>query len=179
MAAPYVPTILVDAVIEALALFLAPFVGNDVGVTDDPTPIIRAQVNRVNMPKFGFVELTELFQRNLATPIQLQNPDPDIQQATITTFAQFDIQIDMYGPNSGDWARAIESVFRSAWAPDQFPNGIKPLYCSDARQAPLVTGEEQYENRYVITASLEYNPDVIIPQQSAIELKTNTFEDLQ
>ena len=178
-AVPYIPTIVVDTVIEALALFLAPFVGNELGNTTTPTPIIRAQVNRVPPPLPGFVELRDLMQKNLGMPIQIQNPDPDIQQATISTFTQLDVQIDFYGPNAGDWARAVEAVFRSLYAPDQFPAGIAPLYCSDARQAPLVTGEEQYENRYILTASLEYNPDVIVPQQSATSLTTSIFEDLQ
>jgi hypothetical protein len=181
MTAPYVPSILVDAVIEALALFIAPFVGNAVGNADSPTPIVRAQVNRVPMPITGFVELRDLLQKDISTPVQIQNPstDPALQQATISTPTQIDVQVDVYGPNASDWTRAILAVFRSEYAPDQFPAGIAPLYCSDGHQLPLVTGEEQYLNRYVFTASLEYNPDVIIPQQSATALEINILEDLQ
>lgn len=178
----YVPTILIDAVIEAVAKFVAPFVGNAVGVTDTPVPIIRAQVNRVSPPPGPFVELRDILQVNLIQPMQNQSSDPAVQQATVTTYARIDVQADLYGPSAGDWVRALEAVFRAPYAPDQFPDGIKPLYSSDAHQLPLVTGEEQYENRYVITLSLEYNPDVIIPQASATELAVKTagsyFEDL-
>lgn len=177
----YVPSILVDAVIEALAAFFAPFVGNAIGNTTSPVPIVRAQVNRVPMPITGFVELRDLLQKDLSTPVQRQNPstDPTLQQATIDTPTQIDVQVDVYGPNAGDWTRAILAVFRSEYSPDQFPVGIAPLFCSDGHQLPLVTGEEQYLNRYVFTASLEYNPTVIIPQQSATALELNILEDLQ
>jgi hypothetical protein len=178
MSAPYVPSILVDAVIEALANFLAPFVGNALGVTDTPTPIVRAQTNRAPMPLTGFVELNDVFQGELGTPVQIQSPNSTTQQATISTPTQIDIQVDFYGPNAGDWSRAVEAVYRTSYACDQFPANIAPLYASKPRHIPLVTGEEQYEYRYALIASLEYNPDVIIPQQSANALKTNIFEDL-
>jgi hypothetical protein len=179
MSAPYVPSILIDDVIEALASFLGPFVGaTGTPVGSSGTPIIRGQNNRTPMPVPAFVKLQEVLQHALAVPIFTNNPDLNVQQATITGLNQIDVQIDFYGPSAADWSTAVETVFRSPYAADQFPPGIAPLYCSDGRQAQLVTGEEQYENRWIITASLEYNPDVIIAQQSAVTLKPNVFEDL-
>lgn len=168
---PYIPTITIDAVITALAAFLQPFVG--IG-----TPIIRAQQNRVPPPITGFVELQELLEMDLETPAFVNNGAADVLQATITTPTRIDIQVDFYGPSAGDWCKAVKAVYRSPYAPDQFPAGIAPLYCSDGQQAPLITGEEQYENRWIITATLQYNPDVIIPQQSATTLEVKTIEDL-
>lgn len=171
-ATPYIPSITVDNVIDALSAFIVPFVGGD------PSVVIRAQVNRVPMPLTGFVELRELLQVPIETPIQIQSADPNVQQATITGPKRIDIQVDFYGPSAGEWSTAIETVFRTSYAADQFSGGIAPLYCSESRQAPLVTGEEQYENRWILTASLQYNPDVVVPQQSATELETSIFEDL-
>ena len=169
---PYIPSITIDNVISALGAFIQPFVGMS-------TPIIRAQVNRVNMPVGPFVQIRELRQTGLDTPTQLQNSNPSIQQASIGRSITMQVQIDFYGPSAGEWATAIETVFRSPYAPDQFPSGMAPLDCSDASQGPLITGEEQYEYRWVLTASVEYNPVVVVPQQSATQLETNIFEDLE
>jgi hypothetical protein len=186
----YIPDISTDAVITALIAFLQPFVGNWDGTNitpNVPTPIIRGEVNRVPMPgttpEGPFVKVMEINRRNLDTPSQFQSADPAVQQATITNSKQLEVQIDFYGLAAGEWSAAVESVWRSPYGADQFPAGMAPLYCSDARQLPLVTGEEQYEYRWVITGSLEYNPDVIVPQPSATELSVRTdssiFEDLQ
>lgn len=177
----YVPSILIDDVFTALIAFLQPFVGNFNGTNitpNVPTPIVRGQQNQVNPPQPAFVKVTEILRKNLDTPTFENSTDPNVQQAAIGNSKQLDIQIDFYGSNSANWSAAVESVWRSPYAPEQFPAGIAPLYCSDAHQGPLITGEEQYENRWVITASLEYNPLVIVPQQSATQFKTNIFEDI-
>lgn len=169
MPAPYISSITIDTVIAALGAFLQPFVGS--------AQIIRAQVNRVAPPPDSFVELTEILQVDLETPIDFDN-EPN-SQTDITGPKRIDIQIDFYGPSSGDQCTAVKGIYRSSYAPAQFPDGIKPLYCSDGHQAPLITGEEQYENRWTITASLQYNPVVSIPQQSANTLAVNILEDTQ
>ena len=167
----YVPTILIDAVIDAVVTFLQPFVGSD-------TPIIRGQQNRVPPPITAFVKVYEIHLKPLETPTFTNSPVSDVQQASISTPTRIDIQVDFYGPSAGDWIEAVEAVYRSPYAPAQFPDGIAPLFCSDALQAPLITGEEQYENHWALTASLQYNPLVYVPQQSATELETSIFEDL-
>ena len=43
---------------------------------------------------------------------------------------------------------------------------------------PLVTGEEQYDERWILTASLQYNPIVTIPQQSADALSVSQIKEL-
>ena len=158
--AQYLPSITIDNVIDALAAFLSPFLG---GAT-----IVRAQVNRVPMPVGACVLLTELLQVDLETPTS--TPDPANAQVLITTPTRIDIQIDFYGPSAGDQCKAIKGVFRSDYAPAQFADGIKPLYCTDGTQTPLITGEEQWESRWTLTASLQYNAVIALPQQSAITL---------
>lgn len=185
----YTPDLTTDAVITELIAFLQPFVGNWDGTTINPnvpTPIIRGQVNRVPMPgttpEGPFVKVTESHRKNLDAPSQFQSTDPAKQEATISNSKQLDVQIDFYGRAAGEWSAAVESAWRSLYGTGQFPDGIKPLYCSDAHQLALVTGEEQYEDRWALTGSLEYNPSVIVPQQSATELAVKTpgsyFEDL-
>ena len=174
----YFPSITVDAVIEALTAFLTPFVPAG-------CPIIRGWQNRVPPPftpgqadVLAFVKLSEVNQVDLETPQFTQSADPTIQQASVLTPTRIDIQIDFYGLMAGDYCKAVKAVFRSPYAPDQFPDGIAPLYSSDAIRGALVTGEDQYLDRWVITCSLQYNPMVVVPQQSAtvIIAKTKDYQ---
>jgi hypothetical protein len=171
MSAPvqYVPSITIDAVFDALGSFLQLFVGS--------AQIIRAQVNRVAMPPGGFVELTEIANTDLEVPrteydvINFQNDILGPKRLTI--------QIDFYGESAGDWCAAVKTVWRTLYSVDQFPFGMAPLYCDDGHEAPLITGEEQYERRWVLTASLQYNPIVVVPQQSANVISMNIIDDVE
>jgi hypothetical protein len=126
------------------------------------------------MPKSGFVELTELLQVPIETPTTVDAA----ASASITGPTRIDIQVDFFGPAAGDQCKAINNVYRTAYAVAQFPVGIAPLYCSDGHQTSLINAEQQYESRWTLTASLQYNPTVSIPQQSANTLAVNILEDL-
>ena len=156
----YSSSITVDQVIDALADFLAPFV--------PAAEIVRAQVNRVAMPSNPGIVLTELNQVDLSVP----NTDyqPDDGTATINGSARIDVQIDFYGEQASEFCKTVKTAFRSHWGFSHFPANIKPLYTSDGIQAPLVTGEQQYESRWTLTASLQYNPIITVPQDFADSL---------
>jgi hypothetical protein len=130
------------------------------------------------MPPSPCIVLTEVLQQPLETPISI-GPFADADTPlSITGPKRIDIQIDIYGPTAGDISTALENVFRTSYACDQFPDNIKPLYASDSIQAPLITGEEQYETHWLLTASLQYNPSLTVPQQSATALAIDIFEDI-
>lgn len=163
----FVPDIIVDTVIGALGSFIQNFVG--------AAPIVRGQTNRTAMPVSGFVELTELLQVDLETPTTVEAE----ASASITGPTRIDVQVDFFGSSAGDWSKAVKGVYRTPYAVAQFPPGIAPLFCSDGRQTSLISAEQQYESRWTLTASLQYNPTVIIPLQSANTLALNILEDIQ
>lgn len=167
---PYVPSIVIDSVIEALGAFIQPFVGSG-------TQIIRAQVNRVAPPIGSFVELTELFMGDIEYPRNWY--DTTNQQRNIIGPKRIDIQADFYGMQSGDWCSAVKTALRTAYGVAQFPAGIAPLYTDDGREAPLITGEQQYERRWILTCVLQFNPIVIVPEQSADVLKMNEVVNVE
>lgn len=164
----YTPSLSVDNVIDALAPFIDLFVS--------PAPVVRAQVNRVSMPKGPCVVLTELLQGDLNVPFVTYEVVPLVDTVKVNSSSAIDIQIDCYGPQAGEWANVIRTVFRSQWGWDKFPAGIKPLHTSEAIQAPLTTGEQQYDSRWTLTAHLQYNPTVTVPQAFADVLTTNKVE---
>ena len=153
----YTSSITIDQVIDALKTFLTPFVPD--------AQIVRAQVNRVAMPSNPCVILTEMTQTDLSVPFTEYYPDDDA--ATILGPTKIDVQIDFYGAQSGEYCKAVKTAFRSHWGFSHFPDNIKPLYTSDGIQSPLTTGEQQYESRWTLTAYLQYNPIVTVPQQFA------------
>lgn len=154
----------IDNVIDALAAYLAPFVAS--------SEIIRGQVNRTPLPLGPFVELTEILTVDLSVPVTTH--DPVLQLDSISGPAQIDVQLDFYGASAGDYFKAARTAFRTGYGFDAFPTNIKPLYMSDGRQSPLTTGEQQYESRWTCTVSMQYNPAITLPQQSADTLTADT-----
>lgn len=80
------------------------------------------------------------------------------------------IQLDVHGPNSGNNAQMISTLFRSDYAVQQFQSqgfDITPLYADDPKQIPFINAEEQYETRWVIEAVLQVNPVVSVSQDFA------------
>lgn len=171
MSAPaqYVPSITVDDVIDALGAFIQPFIGNK--------QIIRGQVNRVSPPIGPFVELTEILQCDLEYPRNWY--DTTNLQRNMIGPKRIAIQADFYGPDSGDWCSTVKTVFKTPYGASQFPSGIAPLYTDDGREAPLITGEQQYERRWVLTLNLQMNPIVVVPLQSAEALKMNEVVNVE
>lgn len=168
MSAPiqYVPSIALDSVFDALGTFIQPFVGS--------AQVIRAQVNRVAMPVGSFVELTEIASTDLEVPYQWY--DGVNSQSDIVGPKRLMIQADFYGAQAGDWCAALKTVWRTPYATAQFPAGIAPLYCDDGNESPLITGEEQYERRWILNMLLQYNPVICVPQLAADTLKMNIVD---
>lgn len=164
--ANYTSSITVDAVIDALKTFMTPFLPG--------AAIVRGQVNRVALPPNPCAVLTEMLQTDLSVPHTFFQPPtapiPAVGTATIYGPTKIDVQIDFYGSQAGEFCKLIKTAFRSYWGFEHFPSNIKPLYTSDGIQSPLLTGEQQYESRWTLTVSLQYNPVVTVPQEFAEEL---------
>lgn len=162
----YVTSIAVDDIMDALISFLTPFVGTD--------KIVRAQVNRVANPPEPFAMLTELLTVDIDQPYQTY--DPDNSKVELNGPKRIDVQIDFYGEFSSDICNAVKTAFKSMWSVDQFPSNIVPLYNDDGRQTQFVDGQQQYENRWTLTVSLQYNPIITVPQQFADEISVTKIE---
>lgn len=123
--------------------------------------ITRGLQNRVGMPKGAFINMTPVRQGRLATNETTYN---GTSQKTLTNFKQFDVQVDFYGPDAADQANTFETVFRDDWACTALGPLTTPLYCGPLVQGALTNEEKQYEARWTVTASVEFNPDVVLPQ---------------
>lgn len=135
------------------------------------TEILRGPINRVALPKLPCVVFTPLFHKRLRTNL---HTDDDVYPLTGSTTATEEaieqyVQFDFYGPESGDWSAAAEMLWRDEYGCNMLNPDASPLYTNDARMVPLVTGEEQYLERYTLTAVLQWNAVTSIPQEFADE----------
>lgn len=120
--------------------------------------VIRMQSNRTPMPFGAFIAMTPLFMNRLST----NRHDINVETETITTTEaiKYTLQFDCFGENSSDWANLISLTWRDDYACNALAPECQPLTCSDPKQVPLITGEQQYMKRWIVTASLQYNPSI-------------------
>ena len=141
------------------------------GILPTGTEIVQAQQNGVPMPKGAFVAMTPGNTKRLETNTNTYT-DPGTNPGTknVLTPAQFTVQLDFYGPDSMDWANMVQSLLRDDYGVQAFVavnTGISPLYADDPVQIPLVTGENQYEQRWKLDAVLQINPTIGVSQDFA------------
>lgn len=158
-----------DDVFTALRTLIQAIIGTDVEV-------IQGIVNRAAMPIGGFVVMTMLYSERLATNIDSWDYTalaPTIINATMST--KLSIQIDAYGPNSSDWAAMLATLLRDDYACIALAPTCQPLYVDDPRMMPLLDSEQQYEQRWMIGAMIQYNPTVSPLQDYANALTVGLF----
>lgn len=132
------------------------------------TEVIQAQDNRVPMPKGNFVSMNNVGMDRIS--FNIDNYQFVSQGKTILTPFRYSMQLDFYGSDAQNWCAETVSLFRDEYATQIFPSNIQPLYADDPIQIPLIDGEAQYEQRWKLVASLQYNPILSTSQQSAIAL---------
>jgi hypothetical protein len=128
--------------------------------------VVRGLDNGVPMPLGGFIALTPLYQNRLSTNVDgYADPTPTTGSKTAQQATQSTIQIDCYGPDSGDWAVMLSTMLRDEYACLSMAPNVQPLHADDPKMLPIVDGEQQYEQRWAVTAVLQYNPIVSTPAQ--------------
>lgn len=150
---------------EQLFIALEDFI---VSLVDPSLPVVRGVINRVASPATDYVQMSPLFSQALATTVQTYDGIADTQ--TNQQSKQWTAQIDCYGESANDTAAILSAMARTPYAADRFAAGglgIQPLYASDPRQLAFVTGESEYQERWTFELSLQYNPQVVVPQEFA------------
>lgn len=100
------------------------------------------------------------------SPTQTVSSEPISAGAkTAKQAMQYTVQIDCYGPLSSDWAAMLSTMLRDEYACLSMAPNVQPLSADDPKMMPLVDGEQQYEQRWTLTALLQYNPVTSTPMQ--------------
>lgn len=135
--------------------------------------VVQGFTNRVSSPKGAFVEMSGLVKTNLSTNMrQFTSP---VNPATVGVqqnqkSIDYTIQLDVYGAGSSDIATILDVAYaaETTWA--FFNNlvpGLAPLYMEDPKQSPIVTGEQQYDQRWTLVAHVQFLPSITDAQESA------------
>lgn len=133
------------------------------------TPVIQGLINRTAEPASnGFVVMTAIAAQDLSTTRSTwdtANAAP--LSLTHDKSVQVNMQLDFYGAASFDWANTFTTLFRNDVGCAALAPNCQPLYATEARQAALIDGEEQYLTRWIVEAQLQYNPTVSTVQDFA------------
>lgn len=146
------------------------------------TIVLRGPVDRAAQPVADHIVITPMFRNRLRTNIPTDHPndspaDPALATVSYEQGTRLDIQVDFYGEvAASNWLDAFTTVFRSEYAVDALAPTCAPLYADEGRQVALVTGEEQYLERWMVQAVLQYNPVTVAPQEYADTLTVTLIE---
>ncbi len=159
-----------DAVLTKLRAFLISIVGAGVEV-------VQGLGNRVPSPADPYVAMTVIHQQRLATNQDAYaDPAPTTGTRTVSESVRLDVQLDFFGPLAGTWAQIACMLLRDDYGCSALAPECQPLYADDARNVPFVTGEQEYMQRYMVTATLQWNPATVLPQQFADQLRVELVE---
>lgn len=143
-----------------------------VGILPTGIEIVQGQDNGVGEPQGpDFVEMTMIALHRLDTNVDTYT-DPGTNPGTRDSKVSWEarVQLDIHGPNSADNSTIIATLLRDEYACIQFATvntEIQPLYCEEPKQMPFINGENQFEQRWIIDAAIQYNPITQTPQDFA------------
>lgn len=169
-------TLTVTPNFDALMVKLGDFIASILPTVPSAPPVIVLQQNRTSMPPPvpGFVGMTPRVQRRIATNFEHWDAnDPDVDSVEYEQSVSVAVQCDFYGAAANDWAVMFSTVMRSEYACRQLAPIAAPLYNDEPTQAALIDGEEEYEQRWIVTAYVQYNPVTSTPEQFATVLEAD------
>jgi hypothetical protein len=128
--------------------------------------VIHGLGNGTPTPLNGFIAFTPLFMSRVNTnENSFQDPTPTTGTKKSAAGIQYTFQIDCYGNDSANWAAEISTMWRDEYACTIMGNTCQPLYADEPKMMPLISGEQNYVQRWTITAELQYNPITTTPME--------------
>ncbi|WKZ84169.1 hypothetical protein N5B55_10265 [Ralstonia pickettii] len=149
------------------------------GILPTGIEVVKAQENGVAEPAVpDFVTMNVITMPRLSTNVDTFT-DPGTGQGTRNSLVSMalHVQLNVHGPNSADNTAIIATLFRDEYGCNSFASvnsQIQPLYCEEPKQMPFINGENQFEQRWIIDAAIQYNPITQTPQDFANTVKVNT-----
>jgi hypothetical protein len=174
------PQATVTPTIAQVYTALGNFIATQLGLA--AAQIVQGYPNRVAMPPtipptgypVGFVVMTGITKKRLRTNIDNYAGTSEIAPApgpvTAEQGQQLDVQLDCYGPNASEWSDILTTLLRDNVGCVALAPYCQPLYADDPTRAPLTNAELQYEDRWIVTARIQYNPVTTTAQTYATVL---------
>ena len=131
--------------------------------------VVRGQINRVVTPATAFVVMQPILRERLSTN-RATNTDTTLSLLNPTKIT---VQCDCHGAGAADNAHLIATLIRDPVGCSLFSAqgvDVQPLYASEPKQIPFVTGEQQYEPRWSIDVVVQANIVASLPVQTASQI---------
>ena len=122
--------------------------------------IIQAFQNNNPLPENAIV-MQALFERNLAETSTYYTPTQE--QAHAQNSVDVRIQLSFYGPEAEKRSRTVYTLWKSYYSTDRMTL-CQPLYANGRDRRPYINESNQYEDRWIVDLSLQYNPRVTYAQ---------------
>lgn len=128
--------------------------------------VVKGLGNGVPTPKGGFITITEVYKSRLSTNRHAYaDPTPVTGSVQATQPMKVAVQIDCYGKDSSEWATILSTMLRDDYACQALAPVAQPLHADDPKMMPMVDGEQQYQQRWMVEAVLQVNAAVTTPMQ--------------
>lgn len=122
--------------------------------------IIQAYQNNEPAPANAIV-MQALFERNLDETSTYY--EPALEQASAHSSVDVRMQISFYGPEGEKRSRTLYSLWKSPYTTSRLEL-CQPLYALGRDRRPYINESNQYEDRWIVDLSLQYNPRVTYAQ---------------
>jgi hypothetical protein len=148
------------------------------------TLVIQGFPNRTTMPppNPGFIAMSGMTKKRLRTNIDnyagTSDPAPAPGPVTSEQGQQVDVVLDCWGPSSSDWSDILTTLLRDNVGCLALAPACQPLYADDPIRAPLTNAELQYEDRWIVTARIQYNTIITTSQEYAVTLGPANIVDV-
>jgi len=143
--------------------------------------VVQAFDQSVPMPDGPFLAMSTSGFKPLSTSVGTYGTSD--QSLSFLQPYEWPVQIDAYGPLSGDYISALCGIFRTPFSVDQFSTygfDITPLWADDPVQMPIINGEKQWEKRFKTSLHFQVNQQITgLTQQSANALSINTINPVK
>ena len=168
------PSITESNVFQALGDFLA-------NILPVGTAVVRGQQNRVAEPAgTNYAVMWPLNRERIAL-----NTDSYTSIArNVVQAMKITLQVDLHGSASAENATLLSTLARDEYGVNFFASdtlgalGIQPLYTSEPRQMPFMDGEQQSEEKWTVEVTMQVNPVISLPQDSANQLSVKTISNV-
>lgn len=166
------PLATVENTLANVYAVLGAFVASMLGLASGQ--VVQGYPNRVAMPLGPFVLMTGMLKKRLRTNVDnfagTSDPAPAPGPVTSEQGQQITVQLECYGPQSSDWSDILSTLLRDNVAYLALAPACAPLYADDPVRAPLTNAEQQYEDKWIVSALIQYNPIVTTAQTYATVL---------
>ena len=134
--------------------------------------VIRGYSNNVPFPQAPFICINIITESALATNVN----EYAEESGRVMQTQEVQMQVDFYGQQSGEMSRTFANLWRDFYACDRL-SVCQPLYTNDPQYLPFTNESSDFEERWMVSAYLNYNPVVTHEQSrvSAIDISINNL----